>query len=134
MRVHLHVVHARRGVAVARGRVRVVAIRLVKESGCLGIVVVVVVMLIGSGSGGIVVLEADGFVRRVAARGAGAQGAGFLRGGGVGKIRGKGWVVGVGEGGGRARGGEAVELGGQVVELFLQSRESVGEGGGSSVL
>lgn len=51
----------------------------------------------------------------------------------MGKVLGEGWVVGVCECGGCARGGEAVELRGQVVELFLQAGEGVGKGGGFSV-
>lgn len=104
--VHLHIVHVRRGVAVARGRVRVVAVRLVEESGSIRIVVI---------AGGIV-LEAHSFVRRAWA----AQGARFLGCGGggavcMGKVLGEGWIVGVGECRGCARRGEAMELRRQIV-------------------
>lgn len=112
VRVDLHVVEPRGRIAIARGRVWVVAVGLVEER-CGG-------LLIGEGCG-VGVLEAHGLVGRRAAGGAGAEGArlfaGRGRGGGgcVGKVGGEGRVVGMREGGGCARRGEAVELGGQVV-------------------
>lgn len=90
----------------------------IEESVCM-------VWFVGFCGGGVV--EVDGF---------GGFVGGWWRGCvcGVGEVGGEGGVVGGGEGCGCGGGGEVVELGGQVVELFLEGGEGVGDGGGGVVV
>lgn len=132
-----------RVVVVALRCVRVIAVGAVEERRGGGIVIVLE-------RGGrrrqwiVVVGEADLFLvawgRTGAAKGrlgggveTGRGRAGWFQGRGMCKVGGKRGVVGMGDGGCVCGGGEAVELRGEVVVLFLESRKGVRERSGFAV-